>query len=102
MKKKILREKDRGIIDFAKMQYHFFPDLIYDLSNVNDPRKENYTDYSSEELIYPLILKNSYTIESMRQMTEWFEDANCIANIERLMDREIEKRYITTVYWRLK
>ncbi|HBC32689.1 MAG TPA: transposase [Clostridiales bacterium] len=89
-KKKLLREKDKGIIDFAKMQYHFFPDLIDDLGNINDPRKEKYTNYSREELIYPLILKNSCTIESMRQMTEWFEDANCVANLEKLMDREIE------------
>ncbi len=89
-KKKLLREKDKGIIDFVKMQYHFFPDLIDDLGNINDPRKENYTDYSSEELIYPLILKNSCTIESMRQMTEWFEDANCVENLEKLMEREIE------------
>jgi len=58
MKKKILREKDKGIVDFAKIQYHFFPDLIDDLGKIKDPRKENYIDYSSEELIYPLILKN--------------------------------------------
>jgi hypothetical protein len=90
VKKKLLREKDKGIIDFAKMQYHFFPNLIDDLSNINDPRKENYTDYSSEELTYPLILKNVCNIESMRQMTEWFEDANCVSNLGKLMDREIE------------
>ena len=90
MKKKMLREKDKGIVDFAKIQYHFFPDLIDDLGKIKDPRKENYIDYSSEELIYPLILKNSCTIESMRQMTEWFEDANCATNLEKLMDREIE------------
>lgn len=89
-KKKILREKDKGIIDFAKIQNHFFPNFIEDLSNVDDPRKENYTDYTSEELLYPLILKNSCTIETMRQMTEWFDDANCASNLEKLMGRKIE------------
>lgn len=90
MKKKILREKDKGIIDFVKMQNHFFPNFIEDLGNVDDPRKENYTDYTSEELLYPLILKNTCTIETMRQMTEWFGDANCTSNLEKLIGRKIE------------
>ena len=90
MKKKILREKDKGIIDFVKIQNHFFPNFIEKLSNVDDPRKENYTDYASEELLYTIILKNSCTIETMRQMTEWFGDANCASNLEKLMGRKIE------------
>ena len=90
MKKKILREKDKGIIDFVKMQNHFFPNFIEKLGKVDDPRKENYIDYSSEELLYPLILKNTCTIETMRQMTEWFGDANCTQNLEKLMGRKIE------------
>ena len=89
-KKKILREKDKGIIDFAKIQNHFFPNFIKDLGNVDEPRKEKYTDYTSEELLYPVILKNSCTIETMRQMTEWFGDANCASNLEKLMGRKIE------------
>ena len=90
MKKKKLREKDKGIIDFVKMENHFFPDLINDLGKIKDPRKEKYTEYLSEELIYPIILKNTCSIESMRQMTEWFEDANCASNLSKIMDREIE------------
>ena len=90
MEKRKLREKDKGIIDFVKIQNHFFPNFIEDLGNVDDPRKENYTDYTSEELLYPVILKNACTIETMRQMTEWFGDANCAINIEKLMGRKIE------------
>jgi hypothetical protein len=90
MEKRILRENDKGIIDFVKMQNHFFPNLINGLGKVNDPRKENYTDYTSEELLYPVILKNSCTLESMRQMTEWFEDANCASNLGKLIGRDIE------------
>ncbi len=89
-KKKILREKDKGIIDFVKMQNHFFPNLIEELGNVYDPRKENYTEYTSEELLYPIILKNSCTVETMRQMTEWFGDANCASNLGKLIGRKIE------------
>ena len=90
IRKRILREKDKGIIDFAKMQFHFFPNLIDDLGKVIDQRKENYTKYTSEELLYPVILKNSCTLESMRQMTEWFDDANCASNLGKLMGRKIE------------
>lgn len=90
IEKKKLREKDKGIIDFVKMQNHFFPNLIKELGKVKDPRKENYTEYTSEELLYPVILKNSCTIESMRQMTEWFDDANCASNLGKLIGRKIE------------
>jgi len=90
IEKKKLREKDKGIIDFVKMQNHFFPNLIKELGKVTDPRKENYTEYTSEELLYPVILKNSCNLESMRQMTEWFENANCASNIGKLIGRKIE------------
>jgi len=90
IEKKKLREKDKGIIDFVKMQNHFFPNLIKELGKVKDPRKENYTEYTSEEVLYPVILKNSCTIESMRQMTEWFDDANCASNLGKLIGRKIE------------
>jgi len=89
-KKKILREKDKGIIDFVKMQNHFFPNLIEELGKGYDPRKEIYTEYTSEELLYPIILKNSCTVETMRQMTEWFGDANCASNLGKLIGRKIE------------
>ncbi|WP_313165526.1 transposase family protein [Sedimentibacter sp.] len=90
MKKRKLREKDKGIIDFVRMQNHFFPKLIEELGEVEDPRKENYTEYTSEELLYPIILKNSCTVETMRQMTEWFGDANCASNLGKLIGRKIE------------
>lgn len=89
-KKRKLREKDKGIIDFVKMQYHFFPSLIDELGDVKDPRKKNYIDYESEELLYAIILKNVSTIESMRQMTEWFNEENCIANLGKLLERKVE------------
>ena len=89
-KKRKLRQKDKGIIDFVKMQKHFYPELIKEFGNVKDPRKESYTDYESEELLYPVILKNVSTIESMRQMTEWFNEENCVANLGKLMDRKVE------------
>jgi hypothetical protein len=41
IKKKILWEKDKVIIDFVKMQNHFFPDLIDDLSKIKIQEKKN-------------------------------------------------------------
>ena len=35
-KKRKLRQKDKGIIDFAKMQKHFYPELIKEFGNVKD------------------------------------------------------------------
>ncbi len=90
IRKKELREKDKGIINFAKMQYHFFPKLIEELKNVDDPRKKGYIDYESDIVLYLVILKNICSIGTMRQMTEWFDDGNCIPNMEKLMGRKVE------------
>ena len=44
-----------------KVQKHFLPDLIKELS-VRDPRHTSYTDYDIEEILYTVIMKCMYHI----------------------------------------
>ena len=71
-KKRKLQEKDKGFIDFARIQKHMFPDLMKQLGDVQDPRHQSYTIYDTDTLLYPVILKNVFSLFTMRSMNEWF------------------------------
>lgn len=88
-KKRKLQEKDKGIVDFVKIQNHIFPDLISKLDAVQDPRHQSYITYGSDMLLYPVILKNIFSLHTMRGMNDWFYDGNCRSNLEKLMGKEI-------------
>ena len=88
-KKRKLQEKDRGFIDFARIQKHMFPDLMKQLGDVQDPRHQSYTIYDTDTLLYPVILKNVFSLFTMRSMNEWFYDGNCRENLEKLTGKDI-------------
>lgn len=90
-KKRKLQEKDKGIVDFVKIQNHIFPDLINKLSAVKDPRHQSYITYATEMLLYPVILKNIFSLHTMRGMNDWFYDGNCRSNLEKLMGKKISE-----------
>ncbi len=66
------KKKDRGIVDFAMIQEHFFKNLPDWINEMEDPRHESYITYTQADLIYMGILKNACSVESMRQMEEKF------------------------------
>jgi len=88
-KKRKLQEKDKGFIDFFKIQNHMFPDFMKRLENVRDPRHQSYTVYDTDTLLYPVILKNIFSLFSMRNMNDWFYDGNCRENLEKLTGKTI-------------
>lgn len=88
-KRRRLQEKDKGIVDFAKIQHHMFPDLIRRLGKVQDPRHQSYVIYGTDELLYPVILKNAFSLYTMRGMTDWFYDGNCRANLGKLLGKDM-------------
>ena len=69
---------DQGIVDFIKVQRHFFKDLNTWIGEMEDPRHESYTTYTPQDLVWLGILKNVCGVESMRQMNEKFNEENCI------------------------
>lgn len=93
--KKLKREKkldDKGIVDFAKVQRHFFKDLNIWISQMTDPRNESYTTYTQQDLVWLGILKNACGIESMRQMNECFNEETCIDTLSFITeDKSLEE-----------
>lgn len=75
------KSKDRGIVDFAMIQNHFFHELTEWINEMNDPRSQSYITYTQAALIYMGILKNICSIESMRQMEEKFNEEICIETL---------------------
>jgi len=71
-KKRKLQEKDKDFIDIARIQKHMFPDLMKQLGDVQDPRHQSYMIYDTDTLLYPVILKNVFSLFTMRSMNEWF------------------------------
>lgn len=88
-KKRRLQAKDKGFIDFARIQRHMFPDFVKRLGSVKDPRHQSYTVYDTDTLLYPVILKNIFSLFTMRSMNEWFYDGNCRVNLEKLTGKDI-------------
>ena len=55
----------REISEFLKIQHHYFPDLIENIKEVLDARKQGYITYEIEVILYVMILKNVCSIASM-------------------------------------
>lgn len=83
------KKKDRGIVDFMRVVFHFFKEIRKWINEIQDPRNKSYIIYQQNELIFMGILKNICSIESMRQMEELFNEENCI-EILRLISGNAE------------
>lgn len=82
--KRMKKEKDRGIVDFAMIQNHFFKELPEWINQMEDPRHEAYITYTQADFIYMGILKNICSVESMSQMEEKFNEQTCIETLRLL------------------
>jgi len=93
--KKLQREKkldDKGLVDFEKVQRHFFKEFNIWISQMTDPRNEAYTTYTQQDMVWLGILKNACGIESMRQMNENFNEETCIDTLSFLTeDKSLEE-----------
>jgi hypothetical protein len=92
-KREIKRKLSKEIVDFLKIQNHYFPDLIRDIKKVMDGRNQSYITYEIEVILYVMILKNVCSIESMQEMVEEFNEDECVKNIYRILGLE-EKQYL--------
>ena len=80
-RREIKKTFQKDIVEFLKVQKHFLPDFVKDLSDVNDPRHTSYIDYDIEEILYTVIMKNVCTISSMQDMTDKFNTEECVYNL---------------------
>jgi len=76
------KKKDRGIVDFMRIMYHFFKELPQWINEMADPRHPSYITYTQSDLIVMALLKNVCSIETMRMMEEKFNEEECIATLK--------------------
>lgn len=86
--RKYKREKEKKInffVEFIKLQRHFFGGFLKKLKSLKDPRHRSYIEYETDVLIFAVILKNIFSIESMSSMTKQFSREECIENIAAVL-----------------
>ncbi len=88
----------KDIVSFLKMEHHYFPNLVRELSRVEDPRHPSYTDYDIEEILYTMLLKNIFDLPSMQEMTNQFNQEERVWNVCKILgksEREFLPHYVT-------
>ncbi len=86
--KRKIKEQDKGILDFAKSNNHYFKNLREWINEMMDPRHQSYITYTQADLVILGLLKNVCSVESMHQMEEKFNEAVCIHNLKVLSGNE--------------
>lgn len=100
--KRKIKEKDRGIVDFIRLQQHFWKDLNIWINEMADPRNPSYITYTQADLVFMGILKNVCAQESMREMDENFNEETCIGTLSQMSgDRTLKEmpHYDTLNYY---
>lgn len=88
MTRKEKREKEKNInyfFELLKIQRHFFKDFTEQLNRVKDSRHQSYITYSNDILLMMIILKNAFSLKSMRSMTEQFNKDEAIENMGKIL-----------------
>lgn len=92
-RREIKKSFKKDIIEFLKVQHHFLPNFIDELGKIKDPRHNSYTDYDIEEILYTMIIKNACSITSMQEMTDEFNNEECVRNLCLMLGKE-EKEFL--------
>ena len=88
----------KEMVEFLKIQNHYFPDLMEDIKKILDGRHQSYVEYEISVVLYTIILKNVCSIVSMQEMTEKFEEDECTRSIYRILEIDEKKtlpHYVT-------
>ena len=83
-KKRKIKKKDRGIVDFMMIQNHFFKELPKWINDMQDARHQSYIQYTQSDYVFMGILKNICSVQSMCQMEENFNEEECINTLRIL------------------
>ena len=100
--KRMIKQKDRGLVEWIRILYHFFEDFTKWIEQMKDPRNQSYITYTQSDLVYMALLKNICSLKSMRQMEECFNEEQCIDTLRYLSgDRHLSEmpHYDTLNYY---
>lgn len=99
-KRKLMEEKkeQQPFVALLNTSKHYFEGFENILSKVIDPRNNSYTDYPIEEILYPVILKNIFNLDSMRETEETFVPQIAVDNLRMILGTENAARRIDRGY----
>jgi hypothetical protein len=89
---------NKEMVEFLRIQRHYFPDLMEDIKKVLDGRHQSYIEYEIEVILYVTMLKNVCSIISMQDMAEKFDEGECKTSIYRILGIDEKKtlpHYVT-------
>lgn len=92
-KREIKRRLKKDVVELLRIQDHYFPDLIGDIKKVMDCRHPSYIEYEIEVILYVMLLKNVCSLASMQEMTDTFNEDECVKNIYKILGLK-EKDYL--------
>lgn len=89
-KEKREQEKDQDyFFEFLKIKNHFYKDLNKKFKQVKDPRHQSYTTYGPDIMLMMVIMKNAFSVETMRDMTDEYNNDASIENLSTILDIEM-------------
>ena len=74
--------------DLLSIIHSYFPGLIFQLKNVEDPRHKSYTTFDIEIFLLERILAAIFSVDSMRSQTFDFNDETAINNIAEILRKD--------------
>lgn len=82
--KRMIKQKDRGLVEWIRILYHFFEDFTKWIEQIKDPRNQSYITYTQSDFVYMALLKHICSLKSMRQMEECFNEEQRIDTLRYL------------------
>lgn len=88
--RKLMEEqrKKNSFVELLKTSNHYFNGFEKRLSKIEDPRHSSYIDYPIEEIIYPVILKNMFNLNSMREIETTLIPETAVDNLRKILKTE--------------
>ena len=94
--RKLMEEQteENSFVELLKTSNHYFNGFEKRLSQIEDPRHNSYTDYPIEEIVYPVILKNIFNLNSMREIETALIPETAVGNLRKILKTENSIRRI--------
>ena len=96
---RVIKRKDKRKIEgntnyffeFIRIKDHFFKNMNSWLKKVADHRHQSYKKYEPEVILLLMILKNVFSLKSMRSMTDELNQDLVIDNLGKVLDIDLEE-----------
>ena len=87
------RPEKNPVVEYNKIQNKYYPEVICQFAEVNDPRNQSYIEYPVRVMLGTMYYKCISGISSMQEMTLKFNDDAVVENLYSFMSEE-KKEYL--------